>query len=311
MEKLDFYPFFGISSKHLQTILPLFRSPGCEPPWKYKLVELGDHDRLACKVSVPTTWKPTERTIVLVHGLGGSDSSGYMIRLSRKCYENNYKVYRVNLRACGEWKGLSKLPSYAGASADLLHVLQACKKESPESEITLIGYSLGGNIALKLAGELGDMTSRYLAHLIAISPPLDLSDSIRLIMQKKHALYHSYYLKNFSAQVRPWLLASPRSIYEIDQTVIAPHWGYQSAEEYYLKCSSKAFLPAIQIKSDVLLSEDDPFIDLSALQGIVLSRQVKVWITNTGGHMGYIGKTRPEYHSYWLDQQLLKWIAKK
>jgi uncharacterized protein len=310
MEKLDFQPFFGFSSRHIQTIIPAFRSSGQEPPWEYKLIELGYNDRIACKVSIPSSWKPNGKTIVLVHGLGGSDSSNYMIRLSRKCYEKNYKVLRVNLRECGEWKGLSKLPSYAGASADILHALEACKKDAPESKIILIGFSLGGNIVLKLAGELGDKASQYFAHLIAISPPLDLADSVRLISLKKHILYHSYYLKNLSAQVVSWLLKPARSIYEIDQTVIAPNWGFQSAEEYYLKCSSKAFLHAIRVPSDLLFAEDDPFIDLSRLQRIELDSQVKVWLTSKGGHMGYIGKTSPEYHSYWLDQLLLNWIEK-
>lgn len=310
MEKLDFQPLFGLSSKHLQTIIPACRSPGQEPPWECKLIELGNKDLLACKVSIPPSWKPTGKTLVLVHGLGGSDTSTYMIRLSRKLYENNYKVLRVNLRGCGEWKGLSKLPAYAGASADLLQVIKACKKDAPESNIVVIGFSLGGNIALKLAGELGDKAPLYIAHLIAVSPPLDLADSVRLISLKRHALYHSYYLKNFSAQVKPWLIKPASSIYELDQTVIAPNWGFLTVDEYYEKCSCKTFLPAIRLKTDLLFAADDPFVDLRPLQGITLPPQVKVWITPKGGHMGFIGKTLPEHHSYWLDQLLLDWIAK-
>lgn len=309
MLTLNFQPFLGLSSKHLQTIIPSYRSPGKEPPWDSKFVELGGGDQLVCKVSTPLDWDRSGKSVVLVHGLGGSDSSGYMIRMARKLYAHGCRVVRVNLRGCGLGTGLSSSPYYAGASQDLLKVIDACKEEAPLSKIVIIGFSLGGNIALKLAGELGEKGPHFIERLIAVCAPIDLADTVRLISSREHYLYHSYYLKNFSRQIHQWVDHPVHSLYELDNTVIAPAWGYKNAEEYYRKCSSRVFLPDIRLSTDLLYAADDPFIELASLQGVALPSAVRAWATSKGGHMGFIGKTSPEHHGFWMDQQLLSWIG--
>jgi predicted alpha/beta-fold hydrolase len=308
--RLDFQPLLGISSRHLQTIIPAYRSPGKPPLSTIKRVPLERSDQLACEISQPSSWSPSSKTVVLVHGLGGSASSGYMIRMARKLYAQGIKVVRVNSRGCGEGKGLSSRPYYAGASHDLLLVISSLKNAAPSSPIVLIGFSLGGNIALKLAGELGEPGRALLSHVIAVCAPLDLEDTVKRISAKKHALYHAYYLKNFSRQITQWIDHKVHSLYELDDTVIAPAWGYKNAEEYYEKCSSLRFLKTIQVRTDLLFAEDDPFIDFSLINGIELPKAVHVWTTRHGGHMGFIGKTAPEHYGFWLDQLLLDWVAR-
>ena len=143
LNNLNFHPLPWMTSSHLQTIVSSFLHSGLPPPSKKWLIDLGHNDYLSCEVSIPIAWKQSDQTVVLVHGMGGSHSSGYMIRMSRKLYLKGNKVVRINLRGCGSGKGLSKLLYHGGTSGDVLKVIQSLKETAPFSEIVLIGFSLG------------------------------------------------------------------------------------------------------------------------------------------------------------------------
>jgi predicted alpha/beta-fold hydrolase len=226
-----------------------------------------------------------------------------MIRISRQLYDHGYKVVRVNLRCCGTGFGLSKKPYYAGCSHDILHVLQQLD-EKP----IVIGFSLGGNVILKLAGELGNTAKHYVESFIAVCPTLDLSVTLKKIQQKRYFYYHSYYLKGLRNQSKGLLNKEVHSIYEFDRDFICPEWGFKSVEEYYQKTSSKRFIPDIQENTKILLTEDDPFISVAPLESLTIPKCVKVYTTTFGGHMGFIGHTEKEYQSFWLDQQIVDWV---
>lgn len=304
MKKLNFKPLFLLSSKHAQTILGSFRLPGSPPPSISSKVEIEEGDFLSCEVSTPLDWKPTDSTLVLVHGLGGSHTSGYMIRLARKLYLKGHRIIRVNLRGCGSGKGLSKLPYHAGDSSDILKVLKKNKDEFPESPITLIGFSLGGNIVLKLAEELGTKASHLIKSTIAICPPLDLKETVEIIEEKKHKIYHSYYLKKIAEQSLCWTRLKTKTLYEFDNKITAPLRGYADALDYYQKCSCLRFLPHIRHSTHILFAEDDPFISLNRLQDLPFHDSLHIWATKHGGHLGFIGQTTKKHNSHWIDQLL-------
>ena len=304
---LNFKPFFGLSSKHLQIIVAAFLPKGQAPASQQLLIDIGNGDKLSCEVSTPRNWKDDNKTIVMIHGLGGSHTSGYMVRMARKLYKKGNKVVRVNLRGCGSGKGLSKLPYCAGNSDDILKVLQAIKKETPHSPIFVIGFSLGANTALKLAGELGPDAEGLVKTFIAICPPFDLEHTVRLIEKKEHHYYHQYYLKSILEQSVPWTTEKFQSIYEFDDKITGPSWGFSGADDYYRKCSSRDFLNRICVTSHILTAEDDPFVSLDDLKNIPISSQVHLWTTKHGSHMGFIGRTK----FLWLDHLLLDWIDGK
>ncbi len=306
--KLDFQPISGLSFCHLQMVAASYLPAGSPPPSERTLVDLGEGDHLSCEISTLPSWKETDPTVVLVHGMGGSHTSGYMVRLSRKLYARGIKAVRVNLRGCGSGEGLSKLPYSAGTSQDVLKVLQFLKRQAPLSRIVLIGFSLGGNIALKLAGELGAQAKDLVDRVIAVCAPLDLAQTVQMIQEKRNRLYHFYYLKKISKQARGWNTRPPRTLYEFDDVITAPSWGYASADAYYRDCSSARFLPAIQQTTHLLFAEDDPFISLQRLEGIALPNSVRVWTTDRGGHMGFLGKAPKPHSPHWMDHVLLNWI---
>lgn len=312
IKKLNFKPLPWFTSGHLQTIISIYRSSGLPPPSSSWLVDLGNGDQLSCEISKPESWTDNDRTIVLIHGLGGSHQSVYMVRLARKLYFLGYKVVRINLRGCGSGEGLSKLPYHAGNSQDVLKVIKALKKENSLSPITLIGFSLGGNIVLKLAGELGHQATELVHTFISVCPPIDLATTIGIIEKKRYHFYHSYYLKKMCEQAAPWLNErvnkTLRTMREFDNAVTAPLWNFKDAHDYYVSCSSFSLLPQIQQKTHILFSEDDPFIPCHILNEMVFPESLHVWKSEKGGHLGFMGKTHA-HGTFWLDSLLLNWIA--
>lgn len=305
MKPLNFKPLFGLSSKYLQMILASFLPKGKAPASQQWLIDIGEGDKLSCQVSTPNDWKENNKTVVLVHGLGGSHNSNYMVRIARKLYEKGNQVVRINLRGCGSGKGLSKLPYSAGNSQDILKVVQALKEKTPASDIVVIGFSLGANIALKLAGELGQDAEKLVKTIIAICPPFDLKQTVSLIEEKKHRIYHQYYLKNIHKQSLPWTSQKFNSIYEFDDKITGPLWGFSGADDYYQNCSSKHFLNKICVTSHILSAEDDPFISIDKLKNCSMSSHVHLWTTKYGSHMGFLGRNKLQ----WLDHLILDWIV--
>lgn len=306
---LEFRPLAGLSSPHLQMIISNYFPTGEEPPSESLLVHLIDGDKLCCQVSTPLNWNPHDATVALLHGLGGSHLSPYMIRLARKFYSQGVRVVRINLRGCGAGAGLNQKTYTSGDSQDILTVLHTLKKEMPLSPIVLMGFSLGGNIILKLAGELGEKASRYIDRMIAVCPALDLQQSIGIISKRENLLYHQYYLSNILKQGAQWV--KNRKIYtlqELDEVVTAPLWGYANAKDYYRQCSSLQFIPSIRVPCDLLFSADDPFIDHQELSSVPLFETTHAWLTSYGGHMGFIGKDGKSSGLFWMDSYLLDWF---
>lgn len=287
---LNFHTFPGIRSPHVQMFLANFGPTGLEPVSRPELIRMSDGDLLSCEISTPLQWLPEDPTVVMVHGLGGSHLSGYMIRQSRKFYHNGMRVVRVNLRGCGSGKGLNKLPYNSGTSHDIYDVLKTLKAKSPHSPITLVGFSLGGNVILKMAGEHGLEIQKLVRKLIAVCPPLDIEHCVTRISRRRNWAYHKYFLNSILDQGWKWIQEhSIRSIQEYDDKITAPLWGYANAKDYYDKCSSSKFIGNIQVPGDLIFAADDPFIDHNILSRVQLPSHLNAWLSPIGGHMGFIG----------------------
>jgi hypothetical protein len=309
LNHLPFTPVRGLFSPHAQTALSCICPPGTPPLSIPKIIFLNDGDALTCEISTPSQWKPTDKTILLVHGLGGSHESSYMVRLSRKCWEKGYRAIRLNMRACGNSSAYATRPYHGGVSQDLHEALLQFKKEAPESPIYLIGFSLGGNIALKLGGELGDEANDLLAMTIAICPPVDLGQTSAILSRPNHQFYNKYYIRHLAEQTAPWTgHLTFSTIYEYDQLVTAPNWNFKSPNDYYKKCSSRYFLPMIKHPCRIIFTADDPFIDYRCCIDEEIPGDVSFWISDHGGHMGFFGWSDATHKYYWLDYWLFNWL---
>jgi len=309
VEMLSFQPLPGFSSPHAQTVLAYLTPIGSSPPSTPLIVPIGDGSSLCCEVSTPKSWHKSQSTIVLVHGLGGSHSSSYMVRLSRKLYEMGLRAVRVNMRCCGSGSELAKIPYHGGLSGDILAVLNKLKEETPDSAIILVGFSLGGNIALKLSAELGLSNNKLIETTIAICPSIDLAETAEILSQPANHIYNRYYMRQLEAIVnKNKSNYSFATIYEFDRIITAPNWGFKSPEEYYRQSSSRYLLSHIQTPCHILLAIDDPFINHLSCLNVPRSSSVKVWLSEYGGHVGFFGWADSEHRYYWLDSILIKWI---
>lgn len=309
---LAFDPLPGFSSPHLQTIMTCFAPAGLPPPSISKIIRLNDGDALCCEVSIPSTWTDKGKTVVLIHGLGGCHSASYMVRFSRKLYLQGYRVVRLNMRNCGSGSKLAKQPYHGGLSSDILQVVQVLKKEEPRSPIILVGFSLGGNIALKLAGEIGENNLNLLHMTIAICPPIDLAETAEIMAQPTNNFYNRYYMYHLERLTKEWTEGRPFStIYEFDEIVTAPRWGFNNPEEYYKASSSRYKLAHIRHACHILFAQDDPFINHKTCLESKRSDTVNVWLTKYGGHMGFFGWGGKDHGYFWLDKLLLDWITEK
>ncbi len=317
VQEIPFEPFRFAEDPHRQTIMNAFCNHMFGPTSEQKIVNLPDGDKISLEVTTPEGWEPSKPTVVLVHGLCGSHQSPNLVRMSKRMESNGIRAVRFNMRGCGSGRGLSRNIYHSGRSEDLFEAIKALKMEHPTSPIVLVGFSLGGNIALKLVGELGKIGKRFLHKAIAVSPPVDLALSIRMLGEPQNSLYESYFYRLLRDDVYYLhkVFGLPRislpknlKLYEFDQIYTAPVCGFKNVDDYYSKCSALHVVSHIDIPTKILLAEDDPIVSSASLDQCPLPECVALFKTKKGGHMGYIGAPGSEKGFYWLDSLLVDWI---
>ena len=316
----NFLPFPLLHGPHLQTIvaakLALWRR---EPPGEVQVVTLPDGDRLALVVSTPWSWRPEHPSVLLLHGLCGCHQSSYMMRLALKLWQCGIRAIRMNMRGCGAGVGLARQPYHSGRSPDVLAVLEALRQQSPQSPVTLLGFSLGGNVMLKFAGELGRQAEELCTQVIAVCPPADLAACSRLLAKPSNRLYERYFMRRLLAAVAerhrlfpdlaPVHLPERLSLYQFDNRYTAPQCGFADADDYYERSSAAPLAPHVTVPCRILFAEDDPFIDATVFDGAALPANVEVVRTPKGGHLGFLGRPGRPGGYRWMDACLLDWIG--
>ncbi len=327
---LPFEPFPFLSHPHLQTIAAAELSFSLAPPSDLETVTLPDGDRLAIEVSTPPAWRPgggpavgtgapADPTVVLIHGLCGSSRSPYIVRIARKLYRRGLRAVRVNLRGCGAGRGLAREPYHSGRSDDARAVLEHLRRGCPHSPTTLAGFSLGGNIALKLAGEMGEAAGALMDRVIAVCPPADLLASCLRLADGANRLYDQFFVwllrrdlarrqRKFPDE-RRFRLPPRLSLMEFDDVYTAPRCGFQSGLDYYRKSSALPLLAGIRVPCRILYSTDDPIVDNRVLERAALAPTVQCFRTSGGGHLGFLGRPGAAGGIRWMDELVLEWCS--
>jgi predicted alpha/beta-fold hydrolase len=313
-----FRPLPFLTHRHLQTILAAKMYLPLEPPSVTRLVRLADGDQIALEISTPHGWQPDAPTVVLLHGLCGCHRSTYMRRLAYKAWRRGMRAVRMNLRGCGSGRGLARQLYHSGRSEDVHAVLRLLHADIPDAPLTLLGFSLGGNIALKLAGELRDTAAAYLQQVIAVCPPADLAACVRLLAHPSNRLYERHFMRRLRADVidrhrlfpdlPPAELPQELSLYAFDNLYTAPRCGFRNAEDYYARCSAAPLVPDITIPCRILFAADDPFIDATVFDGVKLPASLQLIRTQYGGHLGFLGWPGRAGGYRWMDTLLLDWL---
>ena len=268
--------------------------------------------------------KPREHaTVVIWHGIEGSSASTYMLSTGHKAFQAGLNVIRMNLRSCGGTEHLTPTIYHGGLSEDLRVVVDQLIKRDEVSRIVVVGFSLGGNQVLKLAGEYGEQPPKELLGVCAVSPSVDLSASADLIMKRSNWLYHRDFVRRLKNRIRhkhklyPELydisnLGRLRTIKKFDDRFTARAHGFADADDYYHRASSLRVIDQIRIPTLIIHAQDDPFIPFAPLRDPVITNNPYVLLVDPerGGHVAFITADRQnDPDRFWAENRVIEFCA--
>jgi predicted alpha/beta-fold hydrolase len=313
-----FHPPAWLAGGHRQTFLGhwLRRLVRWTLPSEDLVVEAGHGVRLLLRASWQEAPREDRPTLLVVHGLGGSDASGYVVSTGRLAYARGWNVVRMNMRGSGDGLALCPLLYNAGLDTDLLAALSAVSSLVPR--LAVVGFSLGANLLLLTLARRRDRLPAALSAAAAVSPPLDLSASADALEAPGNGLYQRYFMQMLLEgyrqrnQARPDLFAAGRetglrTVREYDDRITAPFGGYESAAQYYERSSAGPWLTSIDRPTLVLAADDDPMIPVASVARWPVSAAVQREVVPTGGHVGFVSRSRaPGW--FWAPQRVLDFL---
>ena len=268
-------------------------------------------------------WQPSpshKPTILLIHGLEGCTESHYMIGLAHKVWEKGWNCIRINQRNCGNSEHLTPTLYHNGLSQDYRQIIQEITEQDGCQFNWLIGYSMGGNLTLKLAGEIGT-TLPGLQGVAAVSPNIQPAVCVHALQRPSNWMYHQHFLRSLKAklvrkdQLFPgkWNLSQlPKiqTMWEFDNVYTAPDGGYQNAEDYYAKSAAENTLNAITIPTLIITARNDPFIPYTIFENSSLKENpfIQLLATTHGGHCGFFQSRQSHEDPFWAENRVLDWI---
>jgi predicted alpha/beta-fold hydrolase len=280
---------------------------------------LSDGGRLVLHDSVPESWRPGQRIALLVHGLGGSHQSGYMERTAGRLVRRGLRAVRIDLPGCGHGVHLSRRTYNGACSEDVRAAAAEVRRWAPTSPLALLGFSLGGNIVLKLAGEAASRPVAGLECVAALAPPVDMVRCAALLALPHNRLYDRHFAHTLVTQVQrhqryfPDLPVArfPRrlTLRLFDEIYSAPRGGFADALEYYRRASSLPLLSRIAVPTFILAAMDDPFIAVQPFETLTAPPHVQVHIARRGGHLGFLGWDGSGGFR-WAEQRLVDWLTR-
>lgn len=297
-------------SGHMETIYPaLFRKvPQVGLPKRQRIKTL-DEDFL----DLDWWQKGNKRLVILQHGLEGSSDRAYILGMSKIFQQHDYDVLAWNFRSCGGEMNLTKRYYHSGATEDLDHVVQEVLPLY--DDITLIGFSLGGNLTLKYLGET--QRDAKIKRAVVISAPLDLAAGAENLKTLKGYIYEKRFLGNLKRKVMEKsihlpedidksLLKMVRSLKDFDDYYTAPLHGFKDAADYYTQCSSRHFLKDIKIPTLIVNALNDPILSKESFDHSLTKDLKNVFLETTthGGHVGFILFNGDGY--YWSEKRALE-----
>lgn len=319
----DFEPHPWLRCPHRQTIAGAYL-PGAR--FRYRAAQheiaLEDGDRLVLHDDRPANWQPGQRIALLLHGLGGSHRSNHVSRVAGRLHQRGIRTARLDFRGSGAGWRLALKPGHAGRSEDAAAAVRFLAEHCPGSPVTLIGFSMGGNVALKLAGQVGEEKLGGLDSVLASCPPIDTRACADNMKRPERQWYTRSYLWNLMRQIRarrrftPALAAldlrqPPRQIDEFDDRVTAPLSGYADVDDYYRHASAAPLLAEVALPTVIIAARDDPIVPHEVFEQTELSPAIRLLSTDHGGHLGYIAPPSLDPDRRWLDWRIVEFVLER
>lgn len=271
-------------------------------------------------------WQPEKvraqrLTIILVHGLEGSSSSQYMIGNAARALTAGLNVIRMNMRSCGGMDEMCPTIYHSGRSGDVAAVVNRIIDAHKLESIALVGYSMGGNLVLKYAGEFAAAPPPQLKALVGVSPLMDLAVSSVALHEPQNRPYEWHFLRNMIARVRRRMKLFPeiysnaevekiRSMRLFDEYIVARYGDFADADDYYSSVASSRYASRLGFPTLILHSLDDPFIRMlpGTRAALIANPNVTFIETQRGGHCAFLESSRNGDDGRWAERTLLGFL---
>jgi uncharacterized protein len=324
LAQTPFVPHSTFKNGHAQTIVgsfirrhtPLLTAKS-EPRYfdvAPKTRVLGDGCWQANRAEVPT--------LILLHGMEGSIDSGYMRGTAEQALAAGFNVLRLNHRNCGGTENLTPTLYHAGLTDDVQRIINELIDKDGLQQLYVVGYSLGGNVALKLAGEYGEAIPQQIKGFIAVSPSMDLSSCADAIEMRSNFLYHARFIISLRNRMKLKARLFPEqydikklrgiwTIRKFDDMYTSRHSGFRDVYDYYEKASAVQVIGKIAVPTLILHSKDDPFIPFAPFESRQLKGNANIALlaTEHGGHVGFLSTSRDTTKRFWYEKKIVDFIG--
>ncbi len=320
----SFQPHPWLTNGHAQTLVgnfyprPAYRLPAIEETVE---VDPADSSSVLCHCHwQPEAVRAARLTAVLVHGLAGSSDSRYIRGIASLAFAAGMNVVRMNMRNCGGSIALTPTLYHSGRSADVGAVVRHFTARFGLQRVALVGYSMGGNLVLKLAGEWGALHAGPLVAVATVCPAIDLAPGADALHEPANRIYEWNFLHKLmrlyrrKAALYPHLyplrgLGPIRSIRDFDQKIVAPCCGFRDADDYYYRAASARVIDRIAVPTLVLHAQDDPFIRLfpQTRAAILANPHITFVETRHGGHCAFLSRRSPS-GIHWAESAVIRFL---
>lgn len=316
----SFTPAWWLPGPHAQTIAGrLLRRP-TPPPLRRERIDLPDGDFLDLDFTAGA--RPGAPVVLLLHGLEGSSRRGYALNVYKELESRGIGAVGMNFRGCSGEPNRTARSYHSGETGDLRQVLGLLCERFRGSPLGVIGFSLGGNVLLKYLGEEGNAAATRIRTCVAVSVPYDLGACADAL---EHTRMGRFYTRRFLVTLKDKTVARraliedrvdmaralrSRSFREFDDAVTAPLHGFESAQDYYRRCSSAGFVAAVRVPTLLVQAEDDPFLPAGAIPSAAIAGNpvLDPLFLAKGGHVGFIGG-QPWAPRFWVERAVAECFA--
>ena len=317
--QLEYEPKRRLRNGHLMTIYAWGKPrafPGLPPP-SDRLFDVAP----GTQVLAHCHWQTDRRhspVLLALHGLEGSSSAHYMRGLAHKAWRAGFSVIRLNQRNCGGTENLADGLYHSGLTDDPNHVIEEIVREDGVGTIVVAGYSLGGNLALKLAGDHGADAPSQLLGVCAVSPVLELDACVHALERRQNIVYHWNFVRGLKARMRRKVRCHPgrfsleplgriRTVRDFDELYTAPHFGFRDATDYYHRASAMRVIDRIAVPALIITAEDDPFVPSGPFRDprVTGNPHIQLIVTRHGGHCGFLTDAVNGDDGYWAESRIV------
>ena len=322
-QRVPFVPHPALRSSHAQTIVASMARR------RIRLLQANTESRYfdvenGVRVLAHCSWQPEKQstpTLLMLHGLEGSTQSQYMLGTAEKALKAGFNAIRLNMRNCGGTEHLSSTLYHAGLTDDLRFIIRELAEQDRLSRIYLAGYSLGGNVVLKLAGEYGSNIPAEIEGIAAVSPTIHLASCVDAVEMRSNLAYHWRFVASLRGRLRRkarffpgrYDMSKMRGVWTIrkfDDTFTAPLAGFRDVDDYYERASSLPLIARIQAPTMIIHSKDDPIIPVEPFnrKEIIDNPNVTVIAPDHGGHVGFISAHSEGADRFWSELRVIDFV---